>query len=364
MYGITETTVHATYKLVTGSTIEEERSNIGKPIPTLCIHVLDEALRLVPLGVPGELVISGAGLARGYLNNPELTNKKFCLRWPGGKEGSREAEKIRSREDKKLGKLPVFPSSPHPIPPSPHSPIYLTGDLARWLSDGDIEFLGRIDHQVKIRGFRIELGEIEYHLSTYPGIKGAAVTTKKINDQDTLAAYFVNGGDTSTVSIADLRNHLGRFLPDYMIPGYFTALEHIPLTPNGKIDKKSLPDPLGTALKPDSLYIAPQNELEEKLEIIWEEILGQKKIGINDNFFEIGGNSLKIIRIIDKITRELEENIPVARMFEYPTIHSFAEFLSGRHKEKFDKDVDETKSKNKKWVKLNERKKRVKRSGI
>jgi aryl carrier-like protein len=266
-------------------------------------------------------------LGRGYLNRPELTAEKFI---------------------------------PHPFKKGER--IYKTGDFGNWLPDGNIRFLGRTDGQVKIRGFRIETGEVEYRLSMFPGIKEVLVIAKEIGHQNCLVAYIVS--ETAVVDpgayASDLRDHLARFLPAYMIPAYFVSLERIPVNQNGKVDKKSLPDPVQNALITDTESIAPQNELEDKLVRIWQVILERKNIGVNDNFFEIGGNSLKIIRMAGKLNKELGENVSIVRMFEYPTIRSFANYLIHRHLDIPPQKTEKIEPNPQKRSKLDERRRRVK----
>jgi amino acid adenylation domain-containing protein/non-ribosomal peptide synthase protein (TIGR01720 family) len=276
--------------------IKDDRHSvpIGIPINNMHIHILDSHLNLVPYSVPGELYIGGEGLARGYLNRPELTAEKFLS--------------IKNRS---------YTSSK----PNISNRIYRTGDLARRLQDGNIEFLGRIDHQVKIRGFRIELGEIEEQLLNNGHIKKAVVITNQDQKEDIhLIAYFVSD---QQLSITELREYLSKGLPDYMIPSYFVALESIPLTPNGKVDRKALPKP---EAKSEQKYIAPGNEIESKLVEILEKVLGVKKIGVNDNFFEIGGDSIKAIQVISRMKGN-DYKIEMRDLFKNPTISKMASIV-------------------------------------
>ncbi|MCU0288094.1 MAG: amino acid adenylation domain-containing protein, partial [Acidobacteria bacterium] len=297
MFGITETTVHVTYKEITHAEIELPTSNIGKPIPTLCVYILDRYLKLVPLGVSGEICVGGKGVCRGYLNKVDLTGKKFI-------------ENPYNTDDR----------------------LYRSGDIGRFLVNGDIEYLGRIDQQVKIRGFRIELGEIENRLSKHPGIKQAVVLTQEESGDKYLCAYIVSIDEKV---ISGLREYLSKGLPDYMIPSYFVPLEKIPLTPNGKIDRKALPKP---ELKAGDGYMAPRNEIERKLVDIWSEVLerqAQASIGINDNFFQLGGHSLKATILISKIHKELNVKIPIAEIFKTPSIRLLSEFIKKSTEEKY-----------------------------
>ena len=241
---ITETTVHSTYKEITEYEIEVNISNIGKPIPTLSTYIVDKNMNLLPIGVSGELCVGGEGVARGYLNRPELTDKKFVI-------------------------------NPHIF----GERLYRSGDLAKVLPNGEMEYLGRIDHQVKIRGFRVELGEIESKLLNHPNIKSAIVLARKNeNEEKYLCAYVL--ADIKLV-VEDIRTYLGKDLPDYMIPSYFIQIDKIPLTNNGKVNKKALPEPDGV-INTGVEYVAPENEIEKKLVEIWQDILTVKTIGIDD----------------------------------------------------------------------------------
>ncbi|HEX3043744.1 MAG TPA: amino acid adenylation domain-containing protein [Bacillota bacterium] len=284
-YGPTENSVASTYfrDLHPGETV-----SIGKPIANSQVYIVDQAQKLQPIGVFGEIWVSGPGLARGYLNNPELTEEKFFVRAAPPQEEIRE---------------------------TPVQRIYRTGDLARRLPDGNLEFLGRIDHQVKIRGFRIELGEIEARLLQHEAIQQAIVIAKENKNEVTaagrcafleggasgggdkyLGAYFVS---SEKLTGAQLRNFLLGKLPDYMIPSCFIRLAEMPLTENGKINLKALPEPEpGTVIDTGTEYVEPRSEIEATLVEVWQEVLGNRKIGINDNFYSIGGDSLKAIRVL------------------------------------------------------------------
>ncbi|HLP61404.1 MAG TPA: amino acid adenylation domain-containing protein, partial [Candidatus Deferrimicrobium sp.] len=289
MFGITETTVHVTYKEITKAEIELSASNIGKPIPTLSIYILDPYLKPVPLGVPGEICVSGKGVCRGYLSRVELTEEKFI----GNpyKRGDR---------------------------------LYRSGDVGRFLVTGDIEYLGRIDHQVKIRGFRIELGEIENRLLHYDGIKDVVVLAEGAEAEKYLCAYIVPHKE---FTITELRAHLAAKLPDYMIPAYFARLGKIPLTPNGKIDRKALPDIHNS----DGLWeeaASPTTETEEKLAGLWETVLGPgKQAGINADFFHSGGDSIKAVRLINAINTGLSTNLKIADIYIHGTIKKLASLI-------------------------------------
>jgi amino acid adenylation domain-containing protein len=308
MFGITETTVHVTYKLIGPAEINTNISNIGRPLPTLTTYIMDHNLNLLPLGTGGELCVGGEGVGRGYLNQPELTAEKFV-----------------------------------PNPYKPTERLYRSGDLAVMQQDGEIAYLGRKDHQVKIRGFRVELGEIENHLLKYPGIKDAVVIAREPANAETskekyLCANIIphshlKPGSPGTSSptfpdINSIREYLSRELPDYMLPSYFVILEKFPLTPNGKINRKALPDPAGTAIAHASTYIAPRNEIEKKLTEIWKNVLGRDHIGIRDDFFQIGGHSLKAAQVLSRIYEKLEVKIQLKSIFQYTTIEELAQIIA------------------------------------
>jgi amino acid adenylation domain-containing protein len=321
---------------------------IGKPINNVNCYILDRRLELVPIGVPGQLSLSGDGLARGYLNRPELTAEKFNhhlnekFLWGGArcftgavfsKRGSATPTHSRSArcptlgsssqkftEKTKLHKV-LLKNAP---PGHRRQRLYLTGDLARWLFDGNIEFSGRIDHQVKIRGYRIELGEIESHLLKYPGLREVVVVVRQdARDDKFICAYFVSD---SEYEISGLREYLAKALPEYMIPSFFVRLEKIPLTPNGKLDRKALPGP---ELKVGHGFTAPGDEIEKKLAAIWSEVLDleKEKISMNDNFFHLGGHSLKATIMADIIYKELKVKIPLAQIFTTPFIRGLSAYV-------------------------------------
>lgn len=288
MYGITETTVHVTYSPITQDEVcHSSRSNIGKRIQDLEVYVLDACQQPVPIGVEGELYIGGAGLARGYLNRPELTAERFI---------------------------------PHPFSNEPKARLYRTGDLARHLPDGSLDYRGRIDHQVKIRGFRIEIGEIESTLNAHASIKEAVVIVREDQPGDKrLVAYVV--GDSNAGA---WREYLKAKLPSYMVPSGFVMMEAIPLTANGKVDHDALPLP--EEEKINSECVAPRSSNEKKLATIWKQVLGVKKVGIYDNFFEIGGDSILSIQIISQASQMGLKFTP-KQMFECPTIAELAQVV-------------------------------------
>ena len=298
-YGPTETTICATSYNYFSHDPLGDIVPIGVPLANTQVILLDTFGCIVPQGIPGEICISGDGVSRGYLNNPELTAEKFVFR--------HSSFVIRSHSN--------F-SNDH---------FYKTGDIARFLPDGNLLFIGRRDNQLKIRGYRIELGEIENRLLKHPEVQEALVLSTEDKDRGgnkSLAAYYVSDSD---LPAAELREHLLSGLPDYMIPSYFVHLEKIPLTPNGKVDRRALPRP---EFKTGKNYVAPKTGVEKKISHTWKEVLRLDDIGIFDNFFELGGNSLQIITINNKLKQILKMNIPVAIMFTYPTIESLANYLS------------------------------------
>ncbi|BAZ33597.1 amino acid adenylation domain-containing protein (plasmid) [Cylindrospermum sp. NIES-4074] len=284
-YGPTESTVCATVAPISHGS---EKITIGRPINNTQIYILDSNHQPVPIGVPGELYIGGDGLARGYLNRPELTQEKFI---------------------------------PHPCGERKSQRLYKTGDLARYLSDGNIEFLGRIDNQVKIRGFRIELGEIEAILNTHPQIQQAVViATAEIAGNKRLVAYIVTTNGTLITN--ELRDLLKSKLPEYMVPSIFVTLNTLPLTPNGKIDKKALPIPDGEITR-EHEYTAPSTAIEQILTNIWQELLLKEKVSIHDNFFEIGGDSILSIQVVSR-AKNLGIQITPKQIFDNQTIAELA----------------------------------------
>jgi amino acid adenylation domain-containing protein len=284
MYGITETTVHVTFRPLTRADVADGAgSPIGVRIPDLATYVLDAAGNPCPVGVPGELYVGGAGVARGYLNQPELTAQRF-VRNPFGQ-----------------GRL------------------YRTGDRARWLADGSLEYLGRLDEQVKIRGFRIELGEIEAALRKADGVSDCAVIVREDEPgEPRIAAYLVGSADAET-----LKAELGRTLPEYMLPAAFVAMDALPLTPNGKLDRRALPAPEQAA--DAARYVAPRTPVEEVLAGIFAEVLRAERVGVNDNFFDAGGHSLLATRVTSRIRDVFGVRLPLRALFAGPTVAELAE---------------------------------------
>ncbi|MBW4685857.1 MAG: amino acid adenylation domain-containing protein [Komarekiella atlantica HA4396-MV6] len=285
-YGPTETTIVATLCDLSGSMASEVP--IGKAIPQVQTYVLDPYLQLVPVGTPGELYIGGVGVARGYLNRPDLTAERFI--------------------------------------PSPYSSkgerLYQTGDLVRYLPNGNLEFLGRIDHQVKIRGFRIELAEVEAILNQHLAVREAVVVVSENSESSKrLVAYVVPYAQTLTIT--ELRGFLESKLPSYMIPAAFVILEALPLTPNGKVDRKALAIPSTVRPELEEIFIAPQTTIEKQLAVIWAEVLGLKEIGINDNFFRLGGDSILSLQVIFK-ANQIGLNLTPKQLFQHQTIAQLA----------------------------------------
>jgi len=302
-YGPTENTTFSTCFLIDRE--YQENIPIGKPISHSTAYILDHDNQPVPVGVPGELCVGGDGVARGYLNQPELTAEKF----------------VRD-------------------PFRPEERMYRTGDRARWLPDGSIEYLGRMDQQVKIRGYRIEPGEIEAVLSSHPEVKAAVVSVyEDARKQKALCAYFASN---STLSPEDLRDFAAKELPTYMVPASFVQLDRMPLTPNGKIDRKALPAPEHNTTA-NAAYVAPGSEIEKLVADIWEEVLGIERIGAFDHFFELGGHSLKAMTILSRVHQACQVEVPLRALFEHPILRDFAAYLESKEKSVYEsiKPVEE-----------------------
>ncbi len=289
MYGITETTVHVTYRPLSAADCEKPASPIGAPIPDLSLYVLDPRGEPVPLGVAGELFVGGAGVARGYLNRPELTLERFI---------------------------------PHPFGPGR---LYRTGDVARCLPGGELDFRGRIDDQVKIRGFRIELGEIRAAVTTHPGVTEAIVLASTAAPGGArLVAYIVPADPAAAPGADELRGFLAERLPGYMIPAGWVFLDALPLTRNGKVDLKSLPDPEYDRSAAAEPFVAPSTDTEHQLARIWSDVLGIANIGVDDNFFELGGHSMLAVALFSEIERAFGVPLPLSVLFRSATIRSLA----------------------------------------
>ncbi len=297
-YGPTENTTFTCCYRVTRDKQIETTVPIGKPIANTQVYVLDQHLQPVPIGVEGELYIGGDGLARGYFQRPELTQEKFIPN-PFNKS------KVKSQKSK----------------------VYKTGDLARYLPDGNIEFLGRIDNQVKIRGFRIELGEIEAVLAQHPTVQETTVTAREdIPGDKRLVAYVVPNPEQAT-TVSELRSFLKQKLPDYMVPSAFVLLDALPLNPNGKVDRRALPAPDQVRQEPEETFVAPRDELELQLTKIWEKVLVTQPVGVRDNFFDLGGSSLLAVRLFAQIEKKFGKDLPLATLFQSPTIEQLASLL-------------------------------------
>jgi iturin family lipopeptide synthetase A len=288
MYGPTETTIWSTVRDLSGL----DELDIGSPLANTRVYILDGYRRVQPIGIFGRLYIGGHGVARGYLNRPELTAEKFM------------AEAFRPQERERM---------------------YDTGDLARWQPDGSIAFGGRVDDQVKLRGFRIEMGEIEELLLRHEDIREVVVDAGENGRQDRcLCAYYVSDRELEVPALRDL---LARELPSYMIPAFFVPLAAIPLTPNGKINRRALPRPGEFEVQSAASFAAPRSRIEETIARTWGEVLDLERVGIHDNFFELGGNSLNIIQLNNKLSAAFGVELPVAAMFTYPTISSLVQYL-------------------------------------
>lgn len=275
--------------------------SIGQPIANTQIYLLNSHLQPVPIGVIGEVYISGDGLARGYLNQAALTSEKFI---------------------------------PNPFSDRPGMRLYKTGDLARYLSDRNIEFLGRLDQQVKIRGYRIELGEIEAVLDQHPEVREVVVIAQKQELQDMRLVAYLVANQQAVSLISELRRYLLDHLPEYMVPSAFVLLKEMPLLPNGKVDRRVLPDQ--PQLNLEENFVAPETELEQTIAIIWQEVLHVEKVGINHNFFDLGGHSLLMVQVHSKLYQTLNKDISIVEMFQYPTISTLAKHLSQQLAEKPD----------------------------
>lgn len=286
IYGPTEATIYVTFKEITVTEIEENSSSIGWPNPTSSCYVLDQNQQLLPAGVWGELYVGGAGVCRGYLNRPDLEARHFL------------ANPFKTGER-----------------------LYRTGDKARILRNGEFEYGGRIDEQVKVRGYRIELGEIESILGAHPDIEAALVIARTGNrGEKELVLYAVS---QKTLNAAELKAYLSKTLPAYMLPSRFVQLARIPLTENGKVDRRALPDPEGLEMPASVAYMAPRNETEEKMALIWQEVLGIEKIGIRDNFFELGGHSLKMAHLVSLASKAFKVKLDILGLLSHPTVEEF-----------------------------------------
>jgi amino acid adenylation domain-containing protein len=302
LYGPSEDTTYSTYAWLEKNP-DKPAVPIGKPIANSQVYVVDKGMEPVPVGVPGELCLGGVGLARGYWGRGDLTAERFVPDGLSGRRGER---------------------------------LYRTGDLVRWFADGNLEYLGRMDHQVKIRGFRIELGEIEAALQEHESVRQAVVIARENEGGDKrLVAYVVpereseesnNGSGRVGLRISELREHLLGKLPEYMVPGVYVQLEKIPLTHNGKIDRKSLPEPDKDIREHE--YVGPRNATEETLCRLWQEVLRRERVGIHDNFFSLGGHSLLAVQVISRIKQAFTVEMPLSLLFTAPTVARMGEHIA------------------------------------
>ena len=297
-YGPTENTVTSTHFMINNMWNTNKPIPIGKPISNSTCYIMDQYSKLQPIGVVGEICLGGDGVARGYLNKKELTQEKFI-----------------NSEYFKGGR------------------IYKTGDLGRWLSDGNIEFIGRSDNQVKIRGFRVEVSEVEKVIKNYSIVKNANVIVKQDTDNNKILCAYVVAD--KKIEINECRDYISQHLPEYMIPQYIIQIDKLPLTTNGKIDIKALPEP-DNIVNIGNSYKCPENELQKQLVRIWSKVLSINKVGIDDNFFWLGGHSLKAINIISKIHKEMEIEISLTDLFKYPTIRKLSKVIETLKLDKYE----------------------------
>jgi amino acid adenylation domain-containing protein len=289
LYGPSEDTTYSTYALRR----RRGPATIGRPIANTQVYVLDQQFNAVPVGIPGELYIGGVGLARGYWNRPELTAEKFL---------------------------------PNPFGIEPGSRLYRTGDLTRYRPDGTLEFLGRRDHQIKLRGFRIELGEIEAHLLQRPDVREAVVLVREDRPgEKRLVAYAVPYREPVPVC-GELRRFLAERLPEYMVPAAFVILPALPLTPNGKVNRRALPVPDLDAQR-ERAYVAPRTPAEEIVAGIWAEVLGLERVGVQDNFFDLGGHSLLLAKVWSRLQSRVQCELSMIDLFRYSTVDALAEYI-------------------------------------
>jgi amino acid adenylation domain-containing protein len=292
MYGPTETTIYSMCsRIVSG----EREVSIGRPIANTQVYVLDERMEPAPVGVAGEFYIGGDGLARGYFNRPELTAERFV---------------------------------PDPFGAEPGARLYRTGDLVRYLADGQVEYLGRLDHQVKVRGFRIELGEIEAALVRHPSVEHAAVVAREVGEGDKQLIGYVVAKPGQKPTHGELRGYLKERLPEYMMPSAFFLLDELPRTSNGKLNRAALPGGERLSLDEEGVRVAPRNALESQLARIWEDLLNVRPLGVTQSFFELGGHSLLAVRLMARIHKEIGPDLPVSALFHGETIEGLARIIT------------------------------------
>jgi amino acid adenylation domain-containing protein len=302
MYGITETTVHVTYRRLRRADVEGRvGSVIGVPLPDLTLYLLDGQGQRVPVGVPGEIYVGGAGVVRGYLNRASLTAERFVADPFAGIPGAR---------------------------------LYRSGDQARWLADGDLEYLGRLDTQVKIRGFRIEIGEIEAVLRQAPGVTEAVVVPREDSaNGKILVAYYTSVGATVEPNATSLRAHVAGLLPEHMVPSRFVLVDRIPLTINAKVDQRALPAPGRRRPALARPMVAPRTPVESWVASHWGDLLNLDEIGVDDPFFELGGTSLTAVRLLARLSQEAGTSFPALLLFRAPTVAEMAKILEEEHGE-------------------------------
>jgi len=291
MYGPTETAIwSAVHEVKEVGAV----TPIGRPIANTRIYVLDPRLQPLPVNVAGQIYIGGAGVSRGYFGLPAMTAEKIIPDAFAGEPGAR---------------------------------MYSTGDLGRFLPDGSVEFLGRIDHQVKVRGFRIELEEIEAVLGEHESVREAVVVTREDSPGDVRIVAYVVAKKLAAISAGELRNIAKVKLPEYMVPSAFVLLDALPLTPNGKVNRKALPRPDGSHANREGGFIAPRSEIERQIAGVWRQALGVEKIGVHDNFFDLGGHSLLMVQVHNRLRETLRADLPLVKLLEHTTISSLAKYL-------------------------------------
>jgi amino acid adenylation domain-containing protein len=294
-YGPTEATVAATFADLTRLTAAElanmSEASIGRPFPNCRVYVLDDDMKPVPIGAPGELYIGGAGVAEGYLDAPELTSSRFL---------------------------------PDPFATTPDSRLYRTGDKVRYLADGSLQFLGRLDQQVKIRGNRVELGEIEAALQQHPAVRAAAVVLEGAHARESRLMAYVESSQRGSLSVAELRASLKRRLPAHMVPSVFIELTAWPMSPAGKVDRHRLPPPSVANTLRDDRIVAPRNAIEARITDVWKRVLQIDEVGVHDNFFDVGGHSLLLPVLLSEIRKELDRDVAMVTLLEKPTIAASA----------------------------------------
>jgi acyl carrier protein len=301
-YGPTEGTVWSTVARFKPDTSEV---TIGSRITNVCVYVLDEHLSIVPIGVGGEIYIGGEGLARGYMNQPALTAQRFV---------------------------------PNPFSRQPGARLYKTGDLARYRSGGDLVLLGRNDHQVKLRGYRIELNEIEAVMMQHPGVREVVVMCREDAPNDKRIVAYLVPAKESAPSTSDLRHYLQAELPAYMVPSVFVTLTELPFGPNGKVDRHALPAPEGARPELNILYAAPETQIEKRLAEIWGSVLNVERIGRDDNFFDLGGHSFLVVKVHERIRQDMQVELPLIKLFEFPTIYGLSQFLENQQVDSINSD--------------------------